>query len=374
MPVIRLDDRDRAADLDMARAVSLTFAEPLPIRDVLLMLFRGTPLSVVFDPTVNGTFVGELANLSLRQALEAVLFPANLDYDIKGAVVRVFPRHPEMRLFEVNYLDVRRAWQRRATSVATPDAASSAADLSIAAESDFFTDLERGVRALLSESGRAHVDRNAGLVQVTDFVDRVERVGLYIEAVTLRATRQVRLTARVLEVTLTDSAIDWSAIAARTGLQPGAEAGIKVEDFNALLRAIGTFGDVRIIAAPQVLAMNNEPAMMRISLTDGLTLTIIPQISSDGIVHMSVSPTLTGVSQGPSAARFVIEADTTMRVRSGYTAVIAGLWRESRHDDRNNAAPTRSGTTRGSQARTELVILITPTVVNAGVSPVAGAQ
>jgi type II secretory pathway component GspD/PulD (secretin) len=414
LPITRLDDRDRAADLDMPRAVSLTFSEPLAVRDVLLMLFRGTPLSIVFDPAANGIFIGELSNLSLRQSLEAVLFPTGLDYAVKGGVVRVFPRRAETRLFDVSYLDIRRAWLRRTKSLTGVDPAAPAAELTSMAESDFFGQLDAGVRALLSESGRAHVDRHAGLVQVTDFADRLDRVGIYIEAVTLRATRQVRLAARVIEVTLTDTApIDWGLVAPRAGLGTGpVGAGIKVGDFNALLRAIGTFGALRVIAAPQVVAMNNEPTVMRIgsqrvafepspllpatrasvnrdsrnvspaadtvpslpivNLTDGMTLTITPQISSDGIVLMSVSPSFTERQPGAAATEIgsVVEADVMLRVRSGDTAVISGLLRGVSR----TAAPSHTADALPSPATSELVILLTPTVVNAGASPVAGAQ
>lgn len=363
MPVTRLADRDRAGDLDSAQDVSLTFAAPLPVRDVLLMLFRGTPLSVTFEAGAEGTFSGELSSLTLRQALEAVLVPAGLDYDLKGGVVRVFPRRPATRIFEVNYLDVRRAWTRRVRSLPGGDPAAPAADLSNVGEPDLFSELEDGVRALLSESGRFHVDRHAGLVQVTDFVDRTEQVGLYVEAVMLRATRQVRLAARVLEVTRRGSApIDWAAVAERAGagVRTGDGAGVTVNDFDALLRAIETFGSVRVVAAPQVVAMNNEAAVMRVGTrqasfapapadpADGLTMILTPQISSDGIVHLSVSPTFTGLPGD-------VEGDFTLRVRGGDTVVLAG------------PVP-------GGAGRKELLMFITPTVVGAGGSPVAGAQ
>jgi hypothetical protein len=111
--VTRLDERERGADLDTARSVSLTFAEPMPVRDVLLLLFRGTPLSVAFESGVTGAFTGELAGLTLRQALETVLSTTKLDYDVRGAAVHVFPRRPSTRFFEVSHVDVRRSWQRR---------------------------------------------------------------------------------------------------------------------------------------------------------------------------------------------------------------------------------------------------------------------
>lgn len=385
LPITRLADRDRAGDLDSAQDVSLTIAAPMPVRDVLLMLLRGTPLSITFEPGAAGTFSGELSGLTLRQALEAVLVPSGLDYELKGGVVRVFPRRPATRIFEVDYLDVRRAWTRQLRSLPAGNTATPAADLTSGGESDFFRELEAGIRALLSESGRVHVDRNAGLVQVTDFVDRAEQVGLYVEAVQLRATRQVRLAARVLEVTLRrGEAIDWTAVAARagSGVRSGGGAGVTVDDFDALLRAIETFGPVRVVAVPQVLAMNNEPAVMRIGprqasfvpaamhgrteprlaaaapdgadAAGGLTLTLTPQISADGVVHLSVSPTLTGL-------RGDVEGDFTLRVRGGDTVVIA--------------SPLPGGGTAATGAeRKELVMLITPTVVGAGSGPVAGAQ
>jgi type II secretory pathway component HofQ len=388
-PVARLDDGERGADLDQTRAGSLAIAQPLPLRDVVLLLFRGTPFSVVFDPSVNATFIGELSDLSLRQALEAVLVPAGLDYRRQERVIHVFPPRTETRLFEVSHLDIRRTWTRRATGGERSDGGV-AADLTATVESDFFGELTAGVQALLSPGGRAHVDRKAGLVQVTDFADRLQQIGIYIETAVLRATRQVHIASHVLEVRLTDQpAIDWNAVAKAAGVIPGPGGGIEVADFDALLRAIGGFGAVRTLAAPRILAMNNEPAVMRIGsgwarfLTGdarrgtgggepGLTLSITAQISADGIVQMSVSPTLVGSPRG--AAPSLVEVDTSVRVRGGATVVIAGLLREASEVVRAAGVPGIFGMTDRRTSRTELVVLLTPTVVNAGPVPAAGAQ
>jgi hypothetical protein len=414
LPVTRLDARSRATDLDGVRAVSLTFSEPLPVRDVLLMLFRGTSFSIVFEPGVTGKFIGELSDLTLRQALEAVLFPVSVDYSLEGTVVRAFPRRPETRLFEVSHLAVQRESRRRVRALTTPDGLAAAADLSTATRSDFFGELESGVRALLSQAGSSHVDRKAGLVQVTDFADRLDQIGLYLETVTLRATRQVRLHARVLEITLTDALpIDWAAVAGRagSGVRPGRGAGIRVDDFDALFRTVSSFGAVRLIAAPQVVAMNNEPAVMRVgsqqavfvtsvaqsptgapgemegrlvSMSEGLTMTITPQIGADGVVLMSVSPTFTA-RQHPSAATAetsVVEADTVMRVHQGETAVISGLLRaavEQRPplDGSEKRKPRQGGATAAvapPSATTEFIVLLTPTVVMPGSSAAVSAR
>ena len=378
-PITRLDDGQASGDLDRVPAGTLTFAHPLPVRDVLFMLFRGTPFSVVFDPAVNGTFTGELTDLTLRQALEAVLVPAGLDFERRGRVVHVFPRRVETRLFEVSVVDAGRSWRRR---TGTGEAGIGEAPATAAA--DFFGELASGVQALLSPSGRMHLDRTAGIVQVTDFAERLQQVGLYIEAVTLRATRQVRLSARVLDVALTNQrSIDWMAVAKNAGVVIGPGAGIHVNDLDGLVRAIGAFGAVRTIAAPQILAMNNQPATMRIGAVPGaataesdplgvpatFALSITPQIGADGIVHMTVSPAYADEQRG-RAARQMTEADSVMRVRGGDTVVIAGLIRE--WGDAAAAGGT-SGSTGEPRIRRELVVLLTPTVVNAGSAP-AGAQ
>lgn len=379
-PITRLDDGQASGDLDRVPAGTLTFAQPLPVRDVLFLLFKGTSFSIVFDPAVNGTFTGELTDLTLRQALEAVLVPAGLDFERRGRVVHVFPRRAETRLFEVSVVDAARSWRRRGGNDAD-----GSGELTAAVATDFFDELTSGIQALLSPSGRMHLDRTAGVVQVTDFAERLQHVGIYIEAVTLRATRQVRLSARVLDVELTGQrAIDWTAVAKSAGVVIGPGAGIHVNDLDRLVQAIGAFGDVRTIAAPQILAMNNQPAMMRIgpapgaAFADGdpslvpatFALSITPQIGADGIVHMTVSPAYADQRHGRSP-RQVTEADSVMRVRGGDTVVIAGLTREW-----SDAAPAGGmpGRRDEPRMRRELVVLLTPTVVNAGSAPASGAQ
>src|SRR5437773_10461306 len=107
LPLTQLDDRALAADLDN-RALTLTFAQPVPIKDLLLRLVRGTSLSVVPDPAIAGSFIGELKNVTVRQALGLILRPLGLDSALDGGVVRVFKREPETRIFDLNYIATER--------------------------------------------------------------------------------------------------------------------------------------------------------------------------------------------------------------------------------------------------------------------------
>ena len=60
-----------------------------------------------------------------------------------------------------------------------------------------FADLASGVKTLLSERATFNVDRKAGLLQVTDFPERLDRVAIYLDAVQDRVHRQVQIDARV---------------------------------------------------------------------------------------------------------------------------------------------------------------------------------
>ena len=392
MPVTRLDDRRHQSSLDSTPAVSLSLSEPLPVRDVLLLLFKGTPFSIVFESSVAGSFQGELSDLTAREALEAVVVPAGLDYAATGSVIRVFARRPETRIFDVNHPNVARTWERRLQG---RPAAGGSTSLTSASGIDVLGEVGDGIRALLSESGRVHVDRATGLIQVTDYADRLARVGIFLEAVNARASRQVRLHARVLEVELdTAPAVDWEAVARRAGpaVRTGAGAGIVIRDFDALCRALATVGPVRVVAAPQVLATNNQPAVMRMgserpalpgstvggdgrregdgdaaapSLAEGLTLTVIPQIGADGIVQMSVSPAY-AARRDDERGLSIVEADTTLRVRQGETVVFSGLVREVTGRVPATGLAGFLGRAGREPVRRELVILLTPTIVTPG--------
>ena len=74
LPVTQLDARQSDPELDGQR-ISLGFANPTPIRDVLLLLVRDTRLSVIPHPSLDQTFVGDLKNVSVREALDLILEP-----------------------------------------------------------------------------------------------------------------------------------------------------------------------------------------------------------------------------------------------------------------------------------------------------------
>ncbi len=245
-PLTQLDERTFAADLDN-RTFTLTFAQPVPIQDLLLLLVRGTSLSIVPDPGIAGTFIGELKGITVRQALGLILPPLGLDSAVSGSFIRVSRRAPGTRIFNINYV----ATERTGSSVvgSAPDAAGSSARVTSTTSGDVFTQLSNAVATLLSERGVFSIDRKAGVLQVTDFPERLDSVAQYLDAVQERVHRQVQIDASIVEVELTESAdggtpsLDWAALAGGAADNPpGARAlvnGLRVSDVPRFLTALG---------------------------------------------------------------------------------------------------------------------------------------
>jgi type II secretory pathway component GspD/PulD (secretin) len=255
-------------------------------------------------------------------------------------------RRTETRQFDLNVLDVQRGLKR------TSGAQDAVVTTTVVAE-DVYASIGDGVRALLSEAGRVHVDRRAGLATVTDFPERLERVALYLETLHVRSTREVRLQAQAYEVTLrAPSGIDWGAVRQKLGVPADAPTAGLAADADALRAALAAQGDIRTVWAPEITALNNEPALVRLD-TPGptsLTLTVVPQIASDGAVLLAIAHSWReqsgDVKEGSS------ESDTVSRVASGSAVVIGGLLR-----------PLQAAKQFGYA---ELVVVIRPTIVAPG--------
>lgn len=437
---------------------SLSFAEPISVRELLLVLVRDTNLSVVPAPDVDGTFSGELKNVTLRQALDLILPPLHLDYQLAGTVLTVAKRKMETQIFPINYVASRRTGSRASGSGGVMGAGGYSAGMtgatgtmagggygaygsgmmgsgmgaggfggsqaSVAStdSGDLFDEIAAGVKTLVSADGKHNVDRKAGLLQVTDFRDRLNLIGQYLEAVETRVLRQVQIQAKVLEVELRDefsAGIDWSAVLRSAGnavtvtqrLAPASSGGaftvgLDLHDFQGLLDAFASQGHVNVMASPRVMAMNNEPAVMRVgtqdvffvttsqidsttgqvlqttvtpqAITEGIVLSVTPQIAADGIVHLSITPSITERT-GTATSRLgdqvpivaVRETDTMVRVHQGETIVIAGLMQERGVVEKSKVpvlgdVPLVGGLFQRNQTstrKTDLVILLTPTVM-----------
>lgn len=393
LAVMHLESAGASATLDSVRPLSLRFAQPQQVRDVLLLLVRDTGLSLVGEPGVDGTFIGELNGVTLRHALNLVLHPQGLDYAVDGTAIRVFRRRPETRIFDVNIGSA----QRRASgtlslssSLAGDAASGSRTHVDWTAGADAFEEIARAIPTLLSPEGRFALDRKAGVLQVTDFADRLDRVSVYIEAIERRLSRQVDIQTRIIEVTLADEAapgVNWSAAMERA--RTTSPSGVVTLDFLAFVEALGRQGTVAVLASPRVTALHNEPAVLRIgmqdvtferqgeseratAMLDGFSLTVISHISADGFVTMNIAPSVTQrTGEVRSREKHTVpvlavdEMSTAARVRDGETLVLPGMRRQR---EQTISAPVKglAALFRRDAVRktySEIAVLLTPKVM-----------
>ena len=187
-------------------------------------------------------------------------------------------------------------------------------------------------------------------------------------------------------------------------------------DFTAFVELLKQQGDVRVMSSPRVSATNNQKAVIKVGSDEffvtgltgaqnqsvgnqtqqvdpsleltpffsGISLDVTPQISEDGHVLLHVQPTISEVQDQtklivvgdrdfrlPLAVSEVRQSDSVVRAANGQLVVIGGLMQDAAM--RQNARTPLLGAipvlgqlfrqTRNSDRKTELVILLRPTVV-----------
>ena len=192
--------------------------------------------------------------------------------------------------------------------------------------------------------------------------------------------------------------------------------GIASDEIGALLAALATQRNVRVVSTPRLATLNNPQGLIKVVRNEvffiaevetqilemvgaevttefvpqvvpvGVTLDITPQISDDDHITMHIHPSISEVvdivpqpiadpSLDVAGSLPVIdlrETDTVMRVEDRQTILIGGLI-QSRELDRQRKIPLLGEIpwlgqafrlTEVIESRTELVILVTPTVLS----------
>jgi MSHA biogenesis protein MshL len=296
---------------------------------------------------------------------------------------------------------------------------------------DFWGGLAEEIGALLSPgSGKAVVNRTSGTVTVTDYMANVEQVERYLRMIEARVRTGVVIETRIMEVTLDDATkygIDWTALpdlsnlSLSGGLAGGATAaqalstgstafrlGVAGSKFNAFLDAQAQAGNLKVLSAPKVSTLNNQKAIIRIgrqdvffravvtpasttsaafttfipdSVTEGIILSVTPQVGQDGRIMLAIHPTITekvGEAVAPDNNTAPIldvrETNTVVTVADGETVFIGGMMQERTQETVKSVPllgdiPYLGALFRSNEQikkKTELVILISPRVVRNG--------
>ncbi len=190
---------------------------------------------------------------------------------------------------------------------------------------------------------------------------------------------------------------------------------INSADFSGFIELLSTQGDVHVLSSPRVSTVNNQKAVIKVGADEffvtgltttyqdvngvmvpnvsvdldeffsGVALDVTPQVSDAGEIVLHVHPAVSdvkeqvkviGTAQGnitmPLAANAVRESDTVVRALDGQLVVIGGLMQNSSTDEDAGVPylseiPILGGLfkhSRVSERKSELVILIKPTLVD----------
>jgi general secretion pathway protein D len=170
-------------------------------------------------------------------------------------------------------------------------------------------------------------------------------------------------------------------------------------DIRATLQALGSDERVTVMSSPKVLVLDNEKATINVGqkisvetgssttggtggvltsrqyLDTGVLLTVTPRINAGGMVELDINQEISSPSSnGPNPNIDSTKAATKVSVPSGISVTMAGLIGQNKSTS-SSGIPILSkipviGGIFGAQAitdsRTELIIIITPTVLNNG--------
>ncbi|MGP1310758.1 MAG: hypothetical protein ACTS27_11225, partial [Phycisphaerales bacterium] len=184
-------------------------------------------------------------------------------------------------------------------------------------------------------------------------------------------------------------------------------------NISLFIRLLDEVGDTTILSNPKVLALNRQPARVLVGarigylstttndtsstqtvefLDTGTQLAFRPFISNDGMIRMELKPSVSEAvlrdvidSQGTTTTipdELTQEVTTNVLVRDGSTIVLGGLFKETMQLTRRQVPvlgdiPLIGVPFRGhddSINRTEVIFLITPTIVSDAVLANAGEK
>ncbi len=282
------------------------------------------------------------------------------------------------------------------------------------------------------------VNQVAGTVSVMATERQHQLVQQYLDAIGSSAQRQVLIEATIAEVSLSDqyqAGVDWSKLTIGAGLGVtqvlssasiigGAPAaGLTLSylsntngnGVSATVKLLEQFGKTRVLSSPMLMAMNNQTALLKVvdnvvyfqiqsqisqgtvntgnlqsvtttpqTVAVGFIMSMTPQVNENGVVSLSVRPTITRVekfvpdpnpvlttTQNLVPQITVREMESVLQLVSGQTAVLGGLITD---DIQRNTAqvPGLGNIPRLGEAfqyrndtvvKSELVIFIRPTLV-----------
>ncbi|MBF0237210.1 MAG: hypothetical protein HQM12_05835 [SAR324 cluster bacterium] len=261
------------------------------------------------------------------------------------------------------------------------------------------------IMPVAGEQPKLVINKNSGLILVRASKEIINDVAKFLEVVENSVHRQVRIEAKIAEVTLDDNTqfgVNWERITPFGERQQNGVSGFTSEPpfsdssffsatirgdrgrASAILRALQENQEVKILSSPSISTLNNQPAIIKIAkeqpvfsiketplatsgtpiiqrtaekehVTIGISLRVTPYISENGDIMIDIHPVITdtvgedavirdpqyGTIMASAPVLSVREINTMVNARNGETILIAGLIKD-RVSESENKVPILS--------------------------------
>ena len=439
----------------------------VPVRELLFSIARDAKINLDLHDDIKGRVSINAIDQTLPQILSRLAEQINIRYEIRDDYLLVREDRPYFKSYKVDYVNMERSSSSRvrvattlgstgsndigarggslSKSKGTSQDNSSLTEIKNTSINNFWQTLTRNITSLTGEKTKAAKDnssnviinREGGIILVKAKEKQHKRIQKFINQITRNARRQVLIEATIAEIKLSDryqAGVDWSLINSNGNTDislntdfRGASLGqspftaLSMENINGArqlsltLRALEKFGDVKVLSSPKVMAINNQPAILKVvdnfvyfeldvdsaintnvaittfdtkikAVPVGFVMSVTPYINEDNVVTLNIRPTISRIidtveDPNPEFKRANIssrvpviqvrEIESILQVNSGDTAIIGGLMQDTINEETTGVPFLSSIPLFGSlfsyrddlHEKSELIIFIRPIVV-----------
>ena len=428
----------------------------VPVRELLFALARDARVNVDIAPGISGLVTMNAVEQTLPQLLQRITRQAGLRYALEDDNVLITPDAPYFRTYRVDYLNMARDTSH-VVQVGTQIAGTgndaeggggtnnSTTTIGSAMSNHFWASLVANITAILDAEGAGAPGAasaviphpESGVLTVRASAAQHELLQKFIDETLTNANRQVLIQATIVEVSLTDqfqAGIDWQVLN-QAGLDgfnlmtktitanpvnAASLFSLSYDDtdpdrervLSAAVELLEEFGDVRVLSSPQIMALNNQSAILKVvdnvvyfeveqesnvtqgvaastfetvvkTVPVGIVMTITPHIKADDSIILNIRPSISRINRfvndpnpalsitSPVPEIRVREMESMLQLQNGEIAVMGGLMQDDNRSN-DNAIPGLSRVPVLGNAfkmalreyeKTELVIFLRPLVV-----------
>ena len=399
----------------------------LDIVDVLKMLAARAGLNIIVGKNVKAQVSMFIRDVDIWDAFEIILLANGLAYDKKGDLINVMTQEDYEKIYGMPYKDkkeievVKLKYAKAKELVAaltqvksevgkvifdedtnslilmdTPDRIQQMKkviqgtdfvlqtkifDLNYA-NAEKISDKIKGM--VTKGLGSIKIDERSGRLAITDTQENLDEIEKVIRAFDEKP-RQVLIDSQIIELNPSDKlemGIDWdywfnkyfrtsvpfAGVSGTTKLSIGTVGqGSTIDEvgqYKAILDALRTIGDTKVLSSPRIMAVDGQEARILVGSKEayltssttqvgqsastaqtvnfvdvGIKLYVTPQISREGVITMKIRPEISssqyvdfGTAAAPQKLPIVTtsEAETTVVVNNGTTIIIGGLRKDSK--------------------------------------------